>query len=237
MARLIAGTLTALVLLSPSLATSQTNGTGNSASSNSLTGCLVKAGDGYRVRNAKYPKGVEVSLPDGYQGDVGYIVTLSGHWGVYPKSGEYGTISIGGGGQATMTNVVRVFAVSGVTNIGKACALAASGSPKAVPGDDKAAHPVRATISPDVAADMLLEKTDPVYPPIAKAARVSGTVVLRAVISKDGKIEDLHVISGPSMLHEAALDAVRTWRYRPYLLTNRPVEVETTVNLVFTLGG
>lgn len=55
--------------------------------------------------------------------------------------------------------------------------------------------------------------------------------------AKDGMIEDLYVISGPAMLQESALDAVRTWRYRPYLLSKRPVEVETTVNVVFTLGG
>jgi protein TonB len=84
---------------------------------------------------------------------------------------------------------------------------------------------------------MLLQKTPPLYPPIAKAARVSGTVVLQAKISKTGAIEDLHVVSGPAMLQQAALDAVRTWRYRPYLLNNDPVEVETTVNVIFTLGG
>jgi protein TonB len=84
---------------------------------------------------------------------------------------------------------------------------------------------------------MLLQKTQPVYPPIAKAARVSGTVVLQATISKTGAIENLRVVSGPAMLQQAALDAVRSWRYRPYLLNNEPVEVETTVNVIFTLGG
>jgi protein TonB len=84
---------------------------------------------------------------------------------------------------------------------------------------------------------MLLSKSAPAYPPIAKAARVSGTVVLQATISKSGAIENLHVISGPAMLQQAALDAVKTWRYRPYLLNNEPVEVETTVNVIFSLGG
>ena len=76
----------------------------------------------------------------------------------------------------------------------------------------------------------------PVYPPIARAARVSGTVRLAATISKTGSIENLHVTSGPPMLQQAALDAVSTWRYRPYLLDGQPVEVETTVNVIFTLG-
>jgi len=92
-------------------------------------------------------------------------------------------------------------------------------------------------ISGGVAQGMLLQKTIPMYPPIAKAARVQGTVVLQATISKTGTIEGLHVISGPAMLQQAAMDAVRSWRYRPYLLNNEPVEVETTVNVVFTLGG
>ena len=101
----------------------------------------------------------------------------------------------------------------------------------------KAEAPKKVNISAGVAAGMLLQKTTPVYPPIAKAARVSGTVVLQATISKSGTIENLSVISGPAMLQQAALDAVRTWRYRPYLLNNEPVEVETTVNVIFSLGG
>jgi protein TonB len=101
----------------------------------------------------------------------------------------------------------------------------------------KAAAPKKVSISAGVMVGMLIQKTQPVYPPIAKAARVSGTVVLQATISKGGQIEGLHVISGPAMLQQAAMDAVRTWRYRPYLLNNEPVEVETTVNVIFTLGG
>ena len=101
----------------------------------------------------------------------------------------------------------------------------------------QAAVPKKVNISAGVAVGMLIQKTQPNYPPIAKAARVSGTVVLQATISKTGAIENLHVMSGPAMLQQAALDAVRTWRYRPYLLNNEPVEVETTVNVIFTLGG
>jgi len=101
----------------------------------------------------------------------------------------------------------------------------------------KAEVPKKINISSGVASGMLLQKVQPVYPPIAKAARVQGTVVLQAKISKTGSIEDLHVVSGPAMLQQAALDAVKSWRYRPYLLNNEPVEVETTVNVIFTLGG
>jgi protein TonB len=101
----------------------------------------------------------------------------------------------------------------------------------------KAEAPKKVNISAGVAVGMLLQKTTPIYPPIAKAARVSGTVVLQATISKTGAIENLRVVSGPAMLQQAAMDAVKTWRYRPYLLNNDPVEVETTVNVIFTLGG
>jgi protein TonB len=101
----------------------------------------------------------------------------------------------------------------------------------------KAAAVKKLVISSGVMAGMIVLKTQPVYPPIAKAARQSGTVVLQATISKTGAIENLHVISGPAMLQQAAMDAVRQWRYRPYLLNGEPVEVETTVNVIFTLGG
>jgi protein TonB len=101
----------------------------------------------------------------------------------------------------------------------------------------KAAAPKIVKISGGVMVGMVLSKPSPIYPPIAKAARVSGTVVLQAKISKTGAIEDLHVLSGPAMLQQAALDAVKNWRYKPYLLNNEPVEVDTTVNVVFSLGG
>ena len=91
-------------------------------------------------------------------------------------------------------------------------------------------------ISAGVAVGLLIKKTDPAYPPIAKTARVAGTVVISATITKTGTLANLKAVSGPAMLRQAALDAVRTWRYKPYQLNNEPVEVETTVNVVFTLG-
>jgi protein TonB len=84
---------------------------------------------------------------------------------------------------------------------------------------------------------MLLTPIQPVYPPIAKAVRLEGTVVLEAVISKAGRIESLHVVSGPDMLRRAALDAVAVARYRPYLLSGEPTDVQTTITVVFRLGS
>jgi protein TonB len=82
-----------------------------------------------------------------------------------------------------------------------------------------------------------LSGSNPVYPPIAKAAHVSGAVVLHAIISKSGTIENLEVISGPEMLRNAATEAVRGWRYKPYILNGEPTEVETTVTVNFNFGG
>jgi protein TonB len=91
-------------------------------------------------------------------------------------------------------------------------------------------------LSSGVAAGMLIQNPPPIYPSIAKTAHESGTVELHATISKSGTIKDLHVVSGPAMLRQAAVDAVRTWRYRPYKLNNEPTEVETTIYVMFTLN-
>jgi protein TonB len=91
-------------------------------------------------------------------------------------------------------------------------------------------------VSSGLIAGLLLTKTTLIYPPIAVAARVEGTVVLAATISASGTIENLRVTSGHPMLQQAALDAVANWRYRPFLLNGQPVEVETTINVIFTLN-
>ena len=80
-----------------------------------------------------------------------------------------------------------------------------------------------------------MAKIEPKYPKIALAAHVSGTVVLKAVISKEGEIKELQVVSGHPLLVPAALDAVKQWRYRPYLLNGEPVEVETNINVNFQI--
>ena len=83
----------------------------------------------------------------------------------------------------------------------------------------------------------LIYKVQPVYPPMARAARIQGPVVLRAIISKAGAIENLQVVIGHPMLVKAALEAVSQWRYRPYILNDQPVEVETRVTVNFMLSG
>src|ERR1700722_7094605 len=109
-----------------------------------------------------------------------------------------------------------------------------SSTPMAVP---KVATPQRVRVSAGVTSGLLIRKVQPNYPPLARQARISGTVVLRAVISKDGSIENLQLISGHPMLVQSALDAVKQWRYKPYLLNGEPVEVDTEIQVNFTLSG
>jgi len=100
---------------------------------------------------------------------------------------------------------------------------------------EKASGPV--PVSTGVSEGLLLEPIRPVYPAFAKAAGVQGTVVVEAVISKAGRIESMHAVSGPILLQRAAMDAVAEARYRPYLLNGEATEVRATVTVVFQLGG
>ena len=109
-----------------------------------------------------------------------------------------------------------------------------SSVPTAVP---KVATPQRVRVSQGVTQGLLLRKVTPQYPPLAKQARIQGTVVLSALIGKDGSIQNLHVVSGHPMLTNAALEAVKEWKYKPYILNGEPVEVETTINVNFSLSG
>jgi protein TonB len=81
----------------------------------------------------------------------------------------------------------------------------------------------------------LVHRVNPTYPPLARQARVQGVVVLEAVINKEGAIESLHVLTGHPLLNQAAVDAVKQWRYRPLMLNGEPTEVITTVTVTFTL--
>ena len=83
----------------------------------------------------------------------------------------------------------------------------------------------------------IIYRVQPNYPALARSARVQGPVVLRAVISRTGTIENLQILSGHPLLTAAAIEAVRQWRYRPYILNGEPVEVETQVTVNFLLAG
>ena len=92
-------------------------------------------------------------------------------------------------------------------------------------------------VSEGVAQGFLVHEVKPLYPPLARQARIQGSVMLQAIIGKDGRIENLRVISGHPMLAPAAIEAVKQWRYRPYTLNRQPVEVETQITVNFLLGG
>jgi len=109
-----------------------------------------------------------------------------------------------------------------------------SSTPVAVP---KVATPQRVRVSQGVTQGLLIRKVQPNYPPLARQARIQGTVLLAAEISKDGNIENLRLISGHPMLAPAAIEAVKQWRYKPYILNGEPVEVETQITVNFTLSG
>jgi protein TonB len=101
-------------------------------------------------------------------------------------------------------------------------------------GTPPTAHPPRVS---RMMEGNLIHRVQPDYPGLARSARIQGEVVLAAVISKDGTIENLRVLKGHPMLVKAALEAVQQWRYRPYLLNGEPVEVETQVTVNFVLSG
>jgi periplasmic protein TonB len=94
----------------------------------------------------------------------------------------------------------------------------------------------RIRVGGNVTAARVLNRVNPVYPPLARQTRISGTVRLHAIIAKDGTVQQLEVMSGHPLLVQAALDAVRQWRYQPTLLNGEPVEVDTTVDVIFSLN-
>jgi len=102
--------------------------------------------------------------------------------------------------------------------------------------EEKAAAPTRIKIGGAVQQAKLVRQPHPVYPPLAKQARISGVVKLSAIISKDGTIQKLEVISGHPLLAPAALEAVKQWVYQPTLLNGEPVEVVTQIDVNFTLS-
>lgn len=99
------------------------------------------------------------------------------------------------------------------------------------------AAPQRIRVSSGVSTGNLIRKVTPQYPAIARTAHISGSVILEAEISKEGDVVNLHVLGGPPLLRQSAIDAVKQWKYRPYLLNGEPVVVDTQVTVIFSLGG
>jgi protein TonB len=108
--------------------------------------------------------------------------------------------------------------------------------PPPPPPPPKPKPPSAIRVGGNVQQANLIKQPKPVYPPLAKAARVQGTVRFTAKISKEGTIQELQLISGPPLLVKAAQDAVSQWQYKPTLLNGDPVEVITTIDVNFTLS-
>jgi protein TonB len=120
--------------------------------------------------------------------------------------------------------------LSGV--IGGIVSATSNAVPKFVP-----VTPQRVRISQGVTKGLLIQKVEPAYPPLARSARVQGDVILSAIIDSNGQITNLQLVSGHPMLVPAAIAAVKQWRYKPYLLNGQPVEVETTITVIFSLSS
>jgi TonB family protein len=97
-------------------------------------------------------------------------------------------------------------------------------------------HPERVRVGQNVMSAQIVTKVAPVYPPLAKQARIQGAVVLKVRINKSGDVTDIQLYSGHPMLAPAAIEAVKQWKYRPYLLNGEAVDVETDVTVNFTLA-
>ncbi len=124
--------------------------------------------------------------------------------------------------------------MTGSSPVGTIFENAGSGPAVTVASTPAASGPRR--ISSGVSQGLLLTPIEPIYPAIAKAARVEGVVIVEAIISRTGTIESLHVVSGPAMLQGAALDAIRGACYQPYRLSGEPTEVQTTISVDFRLS-
>jgi len=104
-------------------------------------------------------------------------------------------------------------------------------------GSATIANPTRVRIGGNVQIAKMIRQVQPKYPKEAKEKHITGTVVLHAVIAKDGTVRELQFVSGPPELMHSATDAVRKWRYQPTEWKGQPVEVDTTISVVYTLGG
>ena len=113
----------------------------------------------------------------------------------------------------------------------------ANAKPQTSAGGPQSTRPMRVRVSQGVAQGMVISKVPPIYPADAKAARIQGSVIIGVVIGRDGNIQSEHLVSGHPLLAPAALDAVKQWKYRPYLLNGQAVEVDTQITTNFTLAS
>ena len=133
---------------------------------------------------------------------------------------------------------LRQIVCLGLIWIASVCVASAQEPPKDEPAPPASpAALTRIRVGGTVQQAKILHFVQPKYPADAKRKGIQGTVLLHAIVSKDGTVSQLEVVSGPPDLKRAATDAVKQWRYQPTTLKGNPVEVDTTIAVVFTLGG
>ena len=135
--------------------------------------------------------------------------------------------------------IVTACVAFGVAACGTALALAVQGDAPASAGSTNQAqsHSRPIKVSPHIMAGQKIGGPNPKYPEAAKKKKIQGKVVLDVLIGKDGNVKSVKANSGPKELRDSAIDAVRQWKYKPYLLNGEPVEVKSTVNVIYTLAG
>jgi TonB family protein len=183
-------------------------------------------------------------------GEVANIQLVSGHPMLAPsaieavKQWKYDPYLLNGEPIEVLTNVAVNFTLAGTApaagTTGNVSAGPAGGAVSGVvsnaPGDQTStAVPQRVRVSSGVARGLLVSKVDPMYPPDARDQRIQGVVILQATIDKEGNVANLQLVSGHPMLAPAAIEAVKQWKYRPYLLNGNPLEVNTQIQVNFTL--
>lgn len=136
-------------------------------------------------------------------------------------------------GRARRVTLAGACIVLGLATAGSAVALRIGVDQKS--STDKNGASKTISVSAKEMEELLITKVQPVYPPEAKMARIQGHVILEAVVGPSGHVENLKVVSGPSELQQSAIDAVRQWVYKPFLLNGNPIEVKTTITVMYTL--
>jgi TonB family protein len=172
------------------------------------------------------------------QGNVSNIQAISGHPMLIPaaieavKQWKYRPYLLNGEPVEVETSVTVNFTLADTPP-----GIPEGEKESAVPSAEGVAAPQRVRVSSGVMGSLLVKRVRPQYPADAREQRIQGTVLLKAIIDKDGNISNLQLISGHPLLAPAAIEAVKQWKYRPYLLNGTPVEIETQVQVNFTLAN
>jgi TonB family protein len=195
-------------------------------------------------RTARIQGSVVLRVQINKSGNVESIQVFSGHPTLAPaaieavKQWEYKPYLLNGEPVDVETKVTINFTLAGSPPAQGVAGDMPGGIPPGEPGGPPEPNrPGVVRVSQRVMAGLLVSKVAPDYPADAKQARIQGTVVMRVIVDKEGNVANIQLISGHPILAPAAIDAVKQWKYTPYLLNGMPVEIETQVTVNFTLAS